>query len=273
MGRAVIIAICNQKGGCAKTTTAIETGACLALSGAKVLLIDMDHQQNLSEAFGFVDKDTREAIIPGTDIVIPGTYELLMGKSKMDEVVQSTSINNLYLVPASIELSVAETELMGVMGREQQLSHALASSLDKYEYIILDNSPSLGVIVINSLTAADFVLIPVQVFRFAQKGLERIISFYSLIQQRLNPNLKDWMILPTLIDFRRIKDEEKLAKFREQYREKVFKTQIHVNSSIIESQEYGISVQIYDKHSVGAKQYRSFALEMAEWIKAGKSIG
>jgi len=260
MSKALIIAICNQKGGCAKTTTAIETGACLAASGARVLLIDKDHQGNLTEAMGFVEEEAA------------GTYELLMGRAGLEEVVRQSSIENLYFVPATIDLSAAESELMGLIGREQQLRHALSGSLDKYDYIILDNPPSLGVIVINSLAAADYVIIPVQVFRFARKGLDRIITFFDLVQKRLNPDLKDWMVLPTMVDYRR-RDEEKVNRLREQLGAKVFKNQIHVNSSVIESQEAGKPLVLFDKHGVGAKQYRSFALEMAEWIKAGNSVG
>lgn len=255
MSKPPVIAVCNQKGGCAKTTTVVETGACLAMAGSRVLLIDLDHQCNLTEALGHTDEET------------PGAYELLTGRKQLEEVVMESKVPNLFFVPASIDLSAAESELMGLIGREHQLRTALASAgEDKYDYILIDNPPSLGVVVINALAAADYIVIPVQVYKFARRGLDRIITFFNLVAQRVNPGLKDWMVLPTMVDYRRDKDVEKLHKLREEYSEKVFSSQIHVNSMILESQEVSKPVVLLDKHGAGAKQYQCFASEFVKWI-------
>lgn len=255
MKKPIVISVCNQKGGCGKTTTVAETGACLALAGAQVLVIDLDHQCNLSEALGHLDEET------------PGAYELLTGKKRLEEVVLESKVPNLYFVPASIDLSSAESELMGIMGREHQLRISLAGAMDgKYDYILLDNPPNLGVIVMNALTAADFVVVPVQVYKFARRGLDRITAFYNKVKNLLNPDIKDWMVLPTLLDFRREKDVIMLQRLREQYDKKVFTSQIHVNANILEAQEVGNPVVVMDKHGVGAKQYKSFACELTEWV-------
>jgi chromosome partitioning protein len=252
LSKPTVIAVCNQKGGCAKTTTVFETSACLAKEGARVLAMDLDHQCDLTEALGHTDEET------------PGTYELITGKKNLNEVVLESNIKNLYFVPASIDLSAAETELMGMVGREHQLLAALADA--EFDYIILDNPPNLGVVVMNSMAAADFVVVPVQVYKFARKGLYRISSFYEVIKQRVNPGLKGWKVLPTLLDFRRGKDVEKLAILRQVYGDKVFSSQIHVNSMILESQEVSKPAVVIDKHGAGAKQYRNFALELREWL-------
>jgi len=255
----IVIAVCNQKGGCAKTTTVTETLACLAQGGARVLGIDLDHQCNFTETLGH---DPEEET--------PGAYELLTGKKQLEEVVLESKVPNLYFVPASIDLSAAESELMGIVGREHQLRIALAGAVEgKYDYILLDNPPNLGVLVMNALTAADFMIVPVQVYKFARRGLDRITDLYELVKQRLNPGLKDWMVLPTKLDFRRAKDVEKLRKLREEYGVKVFSSQIHENSMILESQEVGTPVVVMDKHGTGAKQYRCFANELSEWVAKG----
>ena len=247
-----IITISNQKGGTGKTTTAINLGSSLVLSGQKVLLIDFDPQANLSAGIDFHVEEGE-----------PTVYDFILGKADED-IIMPTKISGLHVIPSSIELSSAEVELIAEIGREMKLKAALAKLIKNktFNYIIIDTPPSLGILLINALSAATSVIIPVQAQAFAINGIARLIDIISVVQSRINPDLSDWMVLPTMVDFRRKEDRLMLEKIQELYQNNTFKTCIKVNSKLIEVSKKGQAINVYDKNSTDAQEYESLAQEL-----------
>ena len=249
---AVKIAVANQKGGTGKTTTSINLGACLAAMDKKVLLVDLDPQGNLSAGLNVVLGDGE-----------PGAYEFLMGRVSPAGVVRNTDFPCLFVVPSHIELAAAEAELMGEIGRQQQLRAALADVDGEYDYIIVDTPPTLGVLSINALAAADEVLIPVQPQAFALAGVRTLLDIVETVRKRVNPSLRRWMVLAAMVDYRRGEDKKMLGKIRESYGDRVFFTEIKTNSKLIEACRNGQPVVMYDRASCGAREYGMLAAEVA----------
>ena len=247
-----VITISNQKGGTGKTTTAINLGSSLALAGKKVLLIDFDPQANLSAG---IDVQIEEGE--------PTVYDMVMGKANED-IILPTKIKGLNILPSSIDLSGAEAELIAEIGREMKLKAALANIIKSktFNYIIIDTPPSLGILLINALSVSTNVIIPVQAQAFAISGIARLIDIITVVQSRINPELTDWMVLPTMVDFRRKEDKLKLEKIQNLYKSNMFKTCIKVNSKLIEASSRGQAINVYDKNSTGAQEYESLAQEL-----------
>ncbi|MDO7786381.1 ParA family protein [Desulforamulus aquiferis] len=251
MGR--IIAIANQKGGTAKTTSTINLGASLAGAGKKVLLADLDPQENLSNGLGIkLNEDD------------PGVYELLMEKATAEEVIKETNVPGLHLIPSSIMLSAAEAELAGDIGQDRLLKWVLREQVEKYDYIIIDTPPNLGVLSINALAAADEVIIPLQPQAFAMAGMTKLLEIIEKVKRRINPNLRGWALLLTMVDFRRNEDKRMLKEVRDNYLEKVFNTEIRVNSKLIEASRQGVAARKYDAGSTGAQEYDALARELLQ---------
>ncbi|MGE5307916.1 MAG: ParA family protein [Deltaproteobacteria bacterium] len=246
-----IIAVCNQKGGTGKTTSAVNISAYMAILGKKVLLIDLDPQANATSGVG-IDKHS----------VTKGTYHILLEEATLPEIYLKTPIEGLTLAPSSLDLTGAEVELVGAMGREYRLKRALAVEKDKFDYFIIDSPPSLGLLTINSLSAADSLLIPVQCEYFALEGLTQLMNTIKLVRDNLNPNLAIEGAILTMADFRTNLSREVIKEVREHFNEKVFDTVIPRSIRLSEAPSYGKPVVLYDKNNIGAVKYEELTKEI-----------
>ena len=245
------IAVCNQKGGTGKTTSAVNISAYMAILGKKVLLIDLDPQANATSGVG-VDKHS----------VAKGTYHILLEEATLPEIYLKTPIEDLTLAPSSLDLTGAEVELVGAMGREYRLKRALASEKEKFDYIIIDSPPSLGLLTINSLSAADSLLIPVQCEYFALEGLTQLMNTIKLVRDNLNPNLAIEGAILTMADFRTNLSREVIKEVKEHFNERVFDTIIPRSIRLSEAPSYGKPVALYDKNNIGAVKYEELTKEI-----------
>lgn len=251
MGRA--IAIANQKGGVAKTTTAVNLGACLAVFGKRVLLVDTDPQGNASSGLGINRMETMRCI-----------YDVLINGVPLDSVIVPTEVENLELVPATIQLAGAEIELVSAISREVKLRRALAPVKDHYDYILLDCPPSLGLLTLNALTAADTVLIPIQCEYYALEGLGQLMNTVHLVQKHLNPSLALEGVVLTMFDARTNLSIQVVEEVKSYFRGKVFRTIIPRNVRLSEAPSHGKPIITYDNRSKGAEVYQELAKEVME---------
>ena len=244
-----IISVANQKGGVGKTTTTVNLGTILAKKRKKVLLIDADPQGNATSGLG-VEKEVEYS-----------TYDLLVGETPVEEVIQETIIKNLKLCPANMDLAGAEVELVSMMSREQRLKEKLDQVKDKFDYILIDCPPSLGLITLNSFTASDSVLIPVQCEYFALEGLGQLLNTVNLVKKHLNKNIKIEGALLTMYDIRTNLSNQVVKEVKKYFDNKVYKTVIPRNVRLSEAPSYGMPITEYDPRSKGAKSYMKFAKE------------
>lgn len=256
MGR--VIAIANQKGGVGKTTTAVNIAASLAAAEKRVLLIDSDPQGNSTSGMG-VDRKS----ITGT------TYDLFTNKRTFEEIKTSSHFPWLDVVPAGIDLVGVEVELIQMIARERVLKRALEPILGNYDYIFIDCPPSLGLLTVNALTAAQGVLIPVQCEYYALEGLSALMNTIKLIKQDLNPELVVEGVLLTMYDSRNNLADQVAQEVRKHFGEKVFTTVIHRNVALSEAPSYGKPVLLYDIRSRGAQSYLELAKEVIGHAKSG----
>jgi chromosome partitioning protein len=247
-----IIAIANQKGGVGKTTTAINLGACLAVAEKKTLVIDMDPQGNATSGLG-IDKDALELSI----------YDVLLEGVAAEEVIRR-NIHFPYLdvIPANRDLVGAEVELVSRRGRENILQEALVPVRDRYEYILIDCPPSLGLLTLNTLSAADTVLIPIQCEFYALEGLSQLLNTVTIVQKNLNPRLQIEGVLLTMYDGRLNLSRQVAEEAKEYFGRNVYRTTIPRNVRIAEAPSFGKPIVLYDVVSVGAKSYLSLAREV-----------
>ena len=251
MGR--VIAIASQKGGTGKTTTAINLGACLAQESRRVLLVDIDPQGNATSGLGVNGNDQRTTI-----------YEALISQVELRQAVVPTALANLDLVPAGQRLSGAEVELVGMMARETRLKQCLAPVRQEYDYILIDGPPSLGLLTVNALTAADSVLIPLQCEYLALEGLTQLIAAIRLVQDHLNPGLRIEGVLLTMFDARLNLSQQVADEARKFFAERVYKAIIPRNVRLSEAPSFGKPIVLYDPHSTGAESYRELAREVMD---------
>ncbi len=248
-----ILTIANQKGGVAKTTTAVNLSACLAEIGKKVLLIDIDPQSNATSGLGISKTDIKRCI-----------YDCLINDIAIKNLVLTTQIENLYIVPASIQLAGAEVELVSVISRETKLKKALSEIKQEYEYIIIDCPPSLGLLTLNAMTAADKMLIPIQCEYYALEGLSQLMNTVTLVKKHLNPALDIEGVVLTMFDARTNLSIQVVDEVKAYFKEKVFCSIIPRNVRLSEAPSHGLPIILYDPKSRGAEQYRELAEEVVE---------
>ena len=249
MGR--IIAIANQKGGVGKTTTAINLSACLAEKNKKVLAVDMDPQGNMSSGLG-LDKDSIEKTI----------YDIIIGESEFEEVLQKDVMENLDVLPTNIDLSAAEIELIGVQNKEYIVRDVIRKIKDDYDYIIIDCPPSLSMLTINAMTTADSVLVPIQCEYYALEGLSQLIHTVELVKERLNSELEIEGVVFTMYDARTNLSLQVVENVKDNLNQNIYKTIIPRNIRLAEAPSYGMPINKYDSKSAGADSYRKLADEV-----------
>ena len=250
MGR--IIAVANQKGGVGKTTTSINLAACLAEKGKKVLAVDMDPQGNLTSGLG-VDKDSVEKSI----------YELIIGEVDIKEVINKEVLENLDIIPTSIDLS-AEIELIGVDDKEYILRNAIDQVKDQYDFVIIDCPPSLSMLTINAMTTADSVIVPIQCEYYALEGLSQLIHTVELVKDRLNSKLEIEGVVFTMYDARTNLSLQVVENVKDNLQQNIYKTIIPRNIRLAEAPSYGLPINKYDPKSTGAESYMRLADEVIE---------
>lgn len=253
------IAIANQKGGVGKTTTAINLSASIALAGREILVVDIDPQGNTTSGLGFDRSELTSSI-----------YDVISGRADITETVLETSVENLRLLPSSIDLIAAEVELVDVEGREYILKRALERISDRFEFIIIDCPPSLGLLTLNGLVAANSVLVPVQCEYYALEGLGMLSRTIELVQSAFNPELQIEGVLLTMFDRRTSISHQVADEVRRFFGDRVYSTVIPRNVTLSEAPSFGKPVMLYDARSKGAQSYLKLAKEILNETGTGQ---
>ena len=248
-----IVSVANQKGGVGKTTTTVNLSTILAKRGKKVLLIDTDPQGNATSGLG-IEKES--------DL---STYDLLITDVAAEDIIQETGIKNLYISPSNMNLAGAEVQLVSMMSREQRMKEKLDVIKDKFDFILIDCPPSLGLITLNAFTASDSVLIPVQCEYYALEGLGQLMNTVELVRKHLNKNLYVEGAILTMYDIRTNLANQVVREVKRFFQNKVYKTVIPRNVKVSEAPSYGMPITIYDPKSKGARSYEKFAKEFLKW--------
>lgn len=249
--RALVLAVVNQKGGVGKSTTAVNLSAALGEHGRKVLLVDLDPQGNATSGFG-LDKNQRERCV----------YDVLLGEVEIAALVEPVAVPNVYAVPATIQLAGAEIELVSAISRETRLKGVLAEIVHDFDFVIIDCPPSLGLLTINALTAADGLIIPIQCEYYALEGLSKLLDSVRLVKTHLNPGLEVFGVVMTMYDSRTRLAQQVVEEVRDFFEEKVFETMIPRTVRLSEAPSFGQPITVYDPTGKGAEAYRALAEEV-----------
>ena len=247
---ATTVAIANQKGGVGKSTTAINLGAGLAFQGERILLLDLDPQGNTTSGLG-VDRSAIEY----------STYDVLVEDVAIEDAIEPSSVRDLFVVPATIELAGAEIELVSMFSREARLGVAIKNIVDDFDFVLIDCPPSLGLLTVNGLAAADQVLIPIQCEYYALEGVSQLLRNVQLVQRNLNPQLEVEGVILTMYDGRTTLAADVVAQVREHFGETTYRTVIPRTVRLSEAPSYGEPIEAYDPMSRGAIAYRELARE------------
>lgn len=248
-----VIAVANQKGGVGKTTTAVNLSACIANLGKQVLLVDIDPQGNTTSGIGINKADVRYCI-----------YDVIINDVPVQDAILRTLIDTLSILPATIQLAGAEIELVPTISREVRLRRALQTLRSQFEYIIIDCPPSLGLLTVNALTAADSVLIPIQCEYYALEGLSQLLNTIRLVQKHLNTSLEVEGVLLTMLDARTNLGLQVIEDVKKYFRDKVYRTVIPRNVRLSEAPSHGQPIIFYDPRSRGAETYMDLAKEVVQ---------
>lgn len=249
-----VIAIANQKGGVGKTTTAVNLSSCLAYKGKKVLVIDIDPQGNTTSGLGIDKKGITKSI-----------YDVIINDESIEDTLTDTAIDNLKLCPSNIQLAGAEVELVSVISRETRMKVALSEIRKSHDFIIIDCPPSLGLLTINSLTAADTILVPIQCEYYALEGLSQLMNTVKLVQRHLNPGLDVEGVVLTMFDARTNLSIQVVDEVKKYFKNKVYRTVIPRNVRLSEAPSFGLPIILYDPKSKGAECYLELAEEVIEY--------
>lgn len=256
---AKVIAICNQKGGTGKTTSAVNLSAALADLDKRILLVDMDPQGNATSGVGVNKNDIKISV-----------YDVLVHKANLSEAIIKTSVKNLDIVPCTIHLTGAEIELVGALSRETRLKKALETVGEDYDFIFIDSPPSLGLLTLNALVAAEGLLIPIQCEFYALEGVSQLLNTIGLVREGLNSSLEIQGVLMTMADFRTNLTNEVINEIKTYFNEKVYNTVIPRNVRLSEAPSYGKPISYYDGSSIGSVKYKELAKEFLGRESHGK---
>lgn len=249
MGKAIVVA--NQKGGVGKTTTVVNLSACLAEAGRSVLVVDLDSQGNSTSGLG-IKREKGES----------GLYEVLLGMVDVNDIITSTELETLYLLPSNINLSGAQIELVDMKEREFKLRRVIDSVKESYDFIFIDSPPSLGLLTVNGLVAADSVIIPIQCEYYALEGLSQLLKTINLVKTRLNTRLRIEGVVLTMYDTRTNLSKQVVEEVIAYFKDKVYKTIIPRNVKLAEAPSYGKPINLYDPQSLGAVSYFNLSKEI-----------
>ncbi len=251
---AKVIAIANQKGGVGKTTTAVNLSSCLAHKGKKVVIIDIDPQGNTTSGLG-IDKK----------VIDKSIYEVIINDVNIENALMKTAVENLFICPSNIQLVGAEVELVSVISRETRMKVAIEEIRKKYDYILIDCPPSLGLLTLNALTAADTILVPIQCEYYALEGLSQLMNTVKLVQRHLNPSLDVEGVVLTMFDARTNLSIQVVEDVKKYFRNKVYRTVIPRNVRLSEAPSFGLPIILYDPKSKGAECYLELAQEVIDY--------
>jgi chromosome partitioning protein len=251
---AKVIAIANQKGGVGKTTTAVNLSSCLAFKGKRVAIIDIDPQGNTTSGLGVDKKNITKSI-----------YEVLINDENIENALIDTPVENLKICPSNIQLVGAEVELVSVISRETRMKVSISDIRDRFDFILIDCPPSLGLLTLNALTAADTILVPIQCEYYALEGLSQLMNTVKLVQRHLNPSLDVEGVVLTMFDARTNLSIQVVDDVKKYFRNKVYRTVIPRNVRLSEAPSFGLPIILYDSKSKGAECYLELAQEVIDY--------